>query len=151
MKAALLLLSLVLGASVTSGSDATRTSTEPKAADLSGVWQPDKVSLERLRAEDAKPRMREFVLRQDGSFLLQGLPAKWIATADKEMPARVGSAQGKWKLRKNWDGWELLLEAVDVSLVVTLRGERPPYEVVVPCIDSKSSFETVLHRSRLKE
>lgn len=119
--------------------------------DLIGVWQPDKDTLERLRAEDFKPRMRELILKQDGMVLLQGVPAKWIAPANREMPTKIGAAQGTWKLRRNWDGWELLLESVDVALVVTLREERPPYAMVVPCTDSKGSFEAVFRRSRLKE
>jgi hypothetical protein len=151
MKAALFFLILVIVASGTYGSDASRTSLEPKVTDLIGVWQPDKGSLDRLLTVDSKPRMRELILKHDGTFLLQGVPAKWIAPASKEMPASIGTAQGKWRLRRNWEGWELLLEAINVSLVVALREERAPYGVVVPCIDPKGSFEVVFRRSRLKE
>ena len=128
------------------------TLKEPKFEDLIGVWQPDKKTLADLQARSSEPKLIELILRQNGSCLLQGVPAKWVDESKREMPLRIRSASGRWTLRRNWDGWEIRLEAPEhASFVVTLRGERPPYSIVVPCADSHGSFHAVFHRSLLKE
>ena len=74
MKAAFLGLSLMLIASGVRGGDSQGPVTEPKVDVLSGTWEPDQTALERLQGKAGTPRMRELVLRRNGTFLLQGIP-----------------------------------------------------------------------------
>jgi hypothetical protein len=151
MKAVLLGLSLMLVAPGARGEERQSPMAEPALSELAGTWEPDKAALERLPGKAATSRLRELVLRQNGTFLLQGIPVEWTATAPGKMPAGRYEGQGKWQWRRNGEKWELLLQIGNVSLVVGLHGEPSAYELVVPSRDAQGGFETVVHRVSLNE
>ena len=151
MKAALLGLSLMLIAPGARGEERQSPIAEPALSEFAGTWEPDKTVLERLQGKAATSRLRELVLRRNGTFLLQGIPAQWTLTAPGPLPTQVAASGGKWRWLRRGDRWELRLEIANVSLAVWLRGEPPAYELVVPSSDARGSFETVVHRVSLNE
>jgi hypothetical protein len=151
MKAAFLGLSLMLIASGVRGGDSQGPVTEPKVDVLSGTWEPDQTALERLQGKAGTPRMRELVLRRNGTFLLQGIPVEWIATLPGKMPTGRYEGAGKWRWIRNGEKWEILLQLANASLVLKLRGEPSASDIVIPSVDAKGSFETVVHRTSLHE
>jgi hypothetical protein len=151
MKAALLCLTLSLIVAGVRGGESTGPATEPNTDEFSGTWEPGKAALERLQDKVASPRLRELVLRRNGTFLLQGISAQWTATAPGPLPAGGGEAGGKWQWVRNGDRWELRLQIANLSLVVRLRGEPSAWEIVIPSSDTKGNFETVVHRASLNE
>lgn len=151
MKAAWFCLSLALVVSGVHGEDQPSPVLEPKAGEISGTWEPEKAALERLQGKDATPRLRELVLRKNGTFLLQGIPVQWTAATPGKMSAGRYEGGGKWQWLRNGEKWDLVLQIANASLVVHLRGGPSAGEIVIPSTDAKGSFATVVHRVSANE
>ena len=102
---------------------------KPDVNDLSGVWIPDKATLEDMaeRGGYDTTRQTKLILHADGKLELVNMP-DWLEKSDGESRHGLHSYTGSWEVTKSEKDWLLAISYSKKGTFFSIYGNKPPYK-----------------------